>query len=378
MPLQLGSALPGAPPSDSVDVAGRHGASDVDELASAIAARATSLRDDKTAKKIVKKKALTDLLKALPKFGIRSARKAVPESQRTPAAWFREAPLAKPACLPLLGAAAEEAFAAADAYYFRSMARVQRLRVVRGAAHSDLSAREVDTACGAVEHLLHLLRGQRRNVAAAGEAEGALALAAEAIEGLRVFATAVTAAAEDGDAAEEGGSGGSGGGGGLQLVAVPPPQRATRGWLLRQRALLDRLVAAASAARLVHKAVSAAESTPSLRPGGPGAAAALNAAATAASEARAKLDRFLTPALEAAAASSAYKTNSNGASGGEGGDGGGAWVAPPLVTAALRDTLAANFDELRAVAARIEGAFDAAVAATAAAPTAIEVGGCTS
>jgi len=54
------------------------------------------------------------------------------ESQRTPAAWFREPPLARPACLQQLGPAAEESFDAADGYYFRSMARVQRLRAGPG------------------------------------------------------------------------------------------------------------------------------------------------------------------------------------------------------------------------------------------------------
>jgi len=49
----LGSALPGAPPPPSDErasiLAGVHGAADVDELASAIAARTVMLREDKTA-----------------------------------------------------------------------------------------------------------------------------------------------------------------------------------------------------------------------------------------------------------------------------------------------------------------------------------------
>ena len=106
----LGSTLAGAPPIDSSSIAGQHGADDVDELASTVAARATALRDDKTAKKAVKKKALTDLLRALPKFGIQSARKYVPDSERSPSAWFREAPLPRPACLESLGPIAAEAF----------------------------------------------------------------------------------------------------------------------------------------------------------------------------------------------------------------------------------------------------------------------------
>jgi hypothetical protein len=75
------------------------GAVDVDAFASAVASRCVSLRDDASAKKATKKKAFVDLLKALPSVGVRSARKAVPESQRSPESWFREPPLAKPAFL---------------------------------------------------------------------------------------------------------------------------------------------------------------------------------------------------------------------------------------------------------------------------------------
>ena len=89
---------------------------------------------------------------------------------------------------PLAVATAEKCFDAADAYYYRSMARVQRLRTVRGAAHSDLSSREVDVACGSVEHLLHILRRQRRNVAAAARVErgvSSLTNALDALEAMR-------------------------------------------------------------------------------------------------------------------------------------------------------------------------------------------------
>ena len=241
----LGSSLAGAPPIDSTTIAGQHGADDVDELASTIAARATALRDDKTAKKAVKKKALTDLLRALPRFGIQSARKYVPDSERSPSAWFREAPLPRPACLESLGPIAAEAFDAADAYYYRSMARVQRLRTVRGAAHSDLSSREVDVACGSVEHLLHILRRQRRNVAAAARVERGLATPGRRRPS-RFNPSAVP--------------------------SQPPPQERTKRWLLSQRSALDAVCESVSAARLVHKTVSAAESTPGLsrRRGGGG------------------------------------------------------------------------------------------------------------
>jgi len=56
---------------------------------------------------------------------------------------FQSLAVAPAACLPHLGEAAEEAFAAADSYPCRFMARVQRLREVWSQCHADLSAREV-------------------------------------------------------------------------------------------------------------------------------------------------------------------------------------------------------------------------------------------
>ena len=319
----LGAALPGS----GTDVSGAHGAADVDALASAVAGRAVALREDATAKKATKKKALTDLLRALPTFGIFSARKAVPDAHRSPEAWFREPALERPACLDALGDAAVEAFDAADAYYFKSMARTQRLRAVRNAAHTDLSAREVDAACGAVEHLLHILRAQRRAVASAAEAEAALAVVADATEALRA----------DG---------------------VPPPQRATREWTVRQRDTLDGLVAAAAAAKLVHKAVSAAESTPMLRPGSSAAGAAAATLAKVSdtfAAARSTLDPFVTPAIRA------NEGDISGDTGvGVGVSGESAWSAPALATRSLRDSLAANFETMKTAARRVESAFDAA------------------
>ena len=331
----LGASLAGAPPTDSTEVAGQHGANDVDELASAVAARATALRDDKTAKKAVKKKALTDLLRALPRFGIQSARKYVPDAERSPSAWFREAPLPRPHCLDSLGAAAKEAFDAADAYYYRSMARVQRLRTVRGAAHSDLSSREVDVACGSVEHLLHILRRQRRNVAAAARVERGVSSLTDALDALRS----------------------------LGGHTAPPPQERTRRWLLSQRRALDAICESVTAARLVHKAVSAAESTPLLKPGGASPAASamtLVSIGASAAAARGRLDSFLIPAMESSQIDE------------EDDAGDGSWTAPPLVSTDVANALAVNFDKLRAMSAKVEGAFEAAETASANAPAVIE------
>ena len=95
------------------------GGVDVDAFASSVAARCVSLRDDATAKKNTKKKAFVDLLKALPELGIRSVRKAVPESQRNAESWFREPPMERPGCLPKLAPVIAEAFDAADSYYYK-------------------------------------------------------------------------------------------------------------------------------------------------------------------------------------------------------------------------------------------------------------------
>ena len=254
------------------------GAVDVDAFASAVASRCVSLREDAHAKKATKKKAFVDLLKALPDVGVRSARKAVPESQRDPESWFREPPLRKPACFfetfendeTTDVASAREAFDAADAYYYRSMARAQRLRDARGNAVSgDVSARELDAACGSVEHLLFTLRKQRRAVGAAADAEARFAECARALDGVKrdVFKTFKTKETKETLTPSIS----------LRRTVLLPRQASTKAWTLRQRRSLDTLLSAAKAARLVHKAVANAEPVPELRPGGVqgGAAAAL-------------------------------------------------------------------------------------------------------
>ena len=261
------------------------GAVDVDAFASTIAARCVSLRDDPTAKKQTKKKAFVDLLKALPSVGIRSVRKAVPESQRTPEAWFREPPMAKPDCLPVLGAKTTESFDAADSYYYKSMARAQRLRETKNASNGDLSAREIDTITGSVEHLLYLLRKQRRVVRHAGSVETQFTELVNTLRGVSIDVSAV----KDDDGKIE------------KQFALPPPQAPMRQWTLRQRSLLDKLLSATKAAKLVHKAVSHCESTPELRPGGDGSqnksAATLVWLEGEIVSARTRLDQHVVPAL---------------------------------------------------------------------------------
>ena len=234
-----------------------------------MAARATALRRDAGAKKAQKKKAFADLLRALPKLGVRSARRAVPDAEREPQAWFREPPVFAPDCFQkksesdelseeeVEGAAALRRFDEAEAYYFRSMAKAQRLRSARGAAHGDVSRREVDAACGSVDHLLHLLRRQRRVVAEAAAAEAALTRRWVALEGvLRDAKRHAEENATNANDAERRERRLRSGRRPIPAATVLPPQRHTRLWTLRQRALLDRLAEAAADATLAHKAAS--------------------------------------------------------------------------------------------------------------------------
>ena len=341
------------------------GAVDVDAFASAVASRCVSLREDAHAKKATKKKAFVDLLKALPDIGVRSARKAVPESQRDPESWFREPPLRKPACFfetfendeTTDVASAREAFDAADAYYYRSMARAQRLRDARGNAVSgDVSARELDAACGSVEHLLFTLRKQRRAVGAAADAEARFAECARALDGVKrdVFKTFKTKETKETLTPSIS----------LRRTVLLPRQASTKAWTLRQRRSLDTLLSAAKAARLVHKAVANAEPVPELRPGGVrgGAAAALTRVEADVAAARAKLDAHVAPAL----ACSGFRKNDgirNGTTAEETESSPWRVSACALATGELRETLRANFAVVAEARAVVEGVFASAAAA---------------
>ena len=132
----------------------------------------------------------------------------------------------------------------------------------------DVSARELDAACGSVEHLLFTLRKQRRAVGAAADAEARFAECARALDGVKrdVFKTFKTKETKETLTPSIS----------LRRTVLLPRQASTKAWTLRQRRSLDTLLSAAKAARLVHKAVANAEPVPELRPGGVqgGAAAA--------------------------------------------------------------------------------------------------------
>jgi hypothetical protein len=132
------------------------------------------------------------------------------------------------------------------------MARTSRLRETRVTANGDLTSREIETVTGSVEHLLFLLRKQRRVVRLANGVETEFHEVCEALRGVLADVTVTNDSQKS-----------------LENVCHPPPrQAATRLWTLRQRSLLDKLLASTKAAMLVHKAVSHCESLAELRPGG--------------------------------------------------------------------------------------------------------------
>jgi midasin len=212
----------------------------IDDLAATAAARALALRGDVSkGARARKKKALTDLLKALRAAGVSRRVADVPASERAVAAWFRQAPpdtapllegvacgggAAAPALGTARGALSAACWAKADVYYFRSIARVQRLQAAVAAPHKDLAAHEVAAAARGAEHLLYLLRRQRA-------ALGAAAASAARLEAAAGWATAAA------------GGGAGGAAGGEATIAPPPlpPQAWARGAIGAQARLLEGL-----------------------------------------------------------------------------------------------------------------------------------------
>ena len=246
------------------------GAESLDDFASTIARRASALREDTSAKKAIKKKALQDLLKALPAMGVKHSRGAVPAEHREATSWFTERPMERPKNLDRLGPNASDALASADAYYYRSMARVQRLWRARSEHNPDLTSREVDVATRSCEHLLHIIRRQRATIAAAATARTELELAGDALG-------AMTRASD-----------------------IVPAQRFTELWLIEQRRVVDRFDAARVDAALLNKAVSAAEPLAEAKTMTSVVVDALAACEDLARLARERLDPFIASTLERA------------------------------------------------------------------------------
>jgi hypothetical protein len=246
-----------------------------------------------------------------------------------------------------------EAFDAADTYYYRSMARAQRLRDARATCNGDLSARELDQTCGSVEHLLYVLRRQRRSVAAADAAERRFARCVRALDAVK---RDVLSSFKNED---------------TRSFFVLPRQASTFAWLLRQRNSLDTLLSAAKAARLVHKAVANAETVPELRPGGvaTGAAAALKEVEAEVAKARASLDAHVAPSLACDAVFDESKDtslpNDLSKTSSETSSEERAWrvSACALATGELHATLHANFATIKRAREIVEGVFVSAAEA---------------
>lgn len=102
----------------------------LEDICAAVVSRAAALRTDRNATRPMKKKALTDLLRALVDVGVSPRRSAVPAGDRDPAAWFvlprvDAEPAFAPPGSPWDTASTRSTWLKAEAYYFRNMARVQ-------------------------------------------------------------------------------------------------------------------------------------------------------------------------------------------------------------------------------------------------------------
>ncbi|KAK9820997.1 hypothetical protein WJX81_006213, partial [Elliptochloris bilobata] len=205
-----------------------------------------------------KKKALTDFLRALEAAGASRRRSAVPAAERSVQAWFEQAPpddgvhvlLEGPAEGAPEGAAATRGvsqlvlahaaglWAKADAYYFRTIARLQRLWQACKAPHADIAAGEAEAAVRLCEHLLHLQRRQRAWLGRTGvrlarvrALSAALAAFGQPSSHAQIPIAAVTGAGTD-DPAEAAA---------LAAALSVPPQAAARRWIAEQAVLLAAL-----------------------------------------------------------------------------------------------------------------------------------------
>ena len=281
------------------------GAESLDDFAVTIASRASALRDDKSAKKAIKKKALQDLLKALPAMGIKHSRGAVPVEYRVATTWFTERALKQPRCLSVLGQDTADAFHTADKYYFRSMARIQRLWRMQGMQNPDLTSREFEIATLSCEHLLHMLRVQRATISTASELEADIDLA---------YVTLNAVYEQD----------------------TLPSQRFAESWLVDQRDLIDRFEAAFVDVSLLNRAISAAESLPNLKTITPTVWKALSECQEVAKRARTRLDSFVVSTLESSDLRVGNDRNSSEA-----------WRLNAIASSDAIDAIRANFEDLK-------------------------------
>ena len=106
------------------------GPSSIEEICTAVVSRSAALRADRNATRPMKKKALTDLLRALLDVGVSPRRSAVPAADRDPASWFVLPRVDAEPAFALPGVAWDTVSTSAlwlkaEMYYFRNIARVQ-------------------------------------------------------------------------------------------------------------------------------------------------------------------------------------------------------------------------------------------------------------
>lgn len=234
------------------------GALKVDELAAAAAARAAELKAD-VAKgcKLRKRKALSDFLHALGALGLSKRASDVPAHERGVASWFMHAAPDLAALLrptPLLAATpqlptldeeptapsaasadvlgtspealsdASAAWTKAGVYYYRTVARMQKLMSAAAAPHKDVSMAESQATVRYCDHLLYQARRQRAEL-------GGVASAHESLKALSVWLGTLKANSNTSVDAQ-GGEAGS-----AATPAVPPQAQGTH-WLQAQHARL--------------------------------------------------------------------------------------------------------------------------------------------
>ncbi|KAG1668462.1 hypothetical protein FOA52_005235 [Chlamydomonas sp. UWO 241] len=256
----------------------------VEELAVSAAVRASELRGDGTkGARLRKQKALSDLLHALGALGLSRRAADVPKGDRTATDWFKHAPpdmvpllmgaggsAVPPASLEALGAA-RELWGRADVYYFRALARLQKLQACAKAPHRDVSPGEALSATRLCEHTLYLARNQRRALAGAAAAAARLARLASWMAELAATATAAaTTSAPSHDAVVLAGGG-----------APPLAQPAARVWLRAQKARLERCTLVAGDVALLLAGVRDVAAVPSAAPAVARAAGVAHQAAAA-------------------------------------------------------------------------------------------------
>ena len=140
--------------------------------------------------------------------------------------------------------AASNAWLKADTYYYRAIARLQKLWQAARQPHADVSSHEVHTACRLQEHLLHLCRRGRSTLAQVGQLHADLSALTAVMDGLgkgsehaesagdRMLAPSAAGAESVRVSGEEEPQPG------VHLL-VPPPQQAGMRWMLLQKARMD-------------------------------------------------------------------------------------------------------------------------------------------